>query len=83
MLFDTSIRKNLWWGEKETQACLADLSCLQLKYPDSSFGCNPPPGAYPYDALEVSSGLTRTQTHQIVMNAIESAVYGRWKVKIR
>lgn len=82
LLFDTSIRKNLW-GSQIAEACLSALSLLQEAYPGISFGCNPAMGGYPYDSLKVPSGLTRSQSHQLVMDAIESAVYGRWEVKIR
>lgn len=82
MVFDTSIRKNLW-GDQIVEACRSALNRLQATYPEISFGCNPAMGGYPYDSLRVPSGLTRAQAHQIVMDAIESASYGRWEVKIR
>jgi hypothetical protein len=82
LVFDTSIRKNLW-GNQIVEACLSALSRLQKAYPGISFGCNPAMGGYPYDSLKVPSGLTRSQAHQLVMDAIESASYGRWEVKIR
>jgi hypothetical protein len=82
LVFDTSIRKNLW-GNQIVEACLSALSLLQKAHPGMSFGCNPAMGGYPYDSLKVPSGLTRSQSHQLVMDAIESAVYGRWEVKIR
>lgn len=82
MVFDGSIRRNLLAVET-VRACNTALSSLKASYPDINFGCNPPPGGYPFDSLKAPSGMTREKAHPLVLDTIEGAVYGRWEVKIK
>ena len=62
--------------------CNEARAALLSQYPDLDFQCSFSMAGY-YTDLRVPDGMTREEAQQIIMDAIEGAIYGPWELTIR
>jgi len=55
---------------------------LIAKYPGLGFQCNFNMAGY-YTNLQLPAGMTREQAQQIIVDAVEGAIYGPWTLTVR
>lgn len=63
-------------------ACQSAKADLISQYPGLDFQCSFSMAGY-YSNLQLPTGMTRDQAQQIIMDAVEGAIYGPWTLTIR
>jgi hypothetical protein len=63
-------------------ACESARSDLIVQYPGLDFQCNFSMTGY-YTDLRLPSSMNREQANQVIVDAIEDAIYGPWTLKIK
>jgi hypothetical protein len=76
---DGSLRMS--YGDPDVNCQAARLD-LVAQYPGLDFQCHFSGAGY-YTNLQLPAGMTREQAHQIIMDAIEEAIYGPWVLTIK
>ncbi len=69
-------------GGTSNADCETARNTLKQKYPGLDFQCDIGSGTY-YTHLQLPSGMTVAQAQQIIIDAVERAVYGPWVLTIR
>jgi hypothetical protein len=62
--------------------CQSARPRLIVQYPGLDFQCNFSMAGY-YSNLQLPNGMTKEQAKQIIVDAVESAIYGPWTLAIR
>ena len=78
---DTGLRMSPPPGEPDA-ACQAARLDLMAQYPGLDFQCHFSMAGYATD-LQLPAGMTRERADQIIMDAIEGAIYGPWILHIK
>lgn len=78
---DTALRMSPPPGDPNV-ACQSAKADLISQYPGLDFQCHFSTAGY-YINLQLPTGMTRDQAQQIIMDAVEGAIYGPWNLTIR